>query len=50
MRTDLPPDRIAVWLGIVARGVLEHAAEEGPVVPETLRLELTDVITRLVRP
>ena len=50
MRTDLPPDRIAVWLGIVAQGVLEHAAEEGPVVPETLRAEMTDVITRLVRP
>lgn len=50
MRTDLPPDRIAAWLAIVARGVLEHAAEKGRVAPETLRPEMTDVITRLVRP
>lgn len=50
MRTDLPPDRVAMWLGIVARGVLDHAAERGSLVPEALRAEMTDVITRLVRP
>lgn len=50
MRADRPPDRIAAWLAIVARGVLEHAAEEGAVVPDALRPEMTDVITRLVRP
>lgn len=50
MRTDLAPDRIAAWLGIVARGVLEHATEEGAVVPDALRPEMTDVLTRLVRP
>ncbi len=50
MRTDRGPDRIALWLGIVARGVLEHAAEEGPVVPDVLRAEMADVLTRLVSP
>jgi TetR/AcrR family transcriptional regulator, transcriptional repressor of aconitase len=49
MRTDRAPDRIATWLGIVAAGLLEHAAEEGPVVPDVLRPEMTDVLTRLVR-
>ena len=48
MRADRAPDRIALWLGIVAQGLLEHAAEEGPVVPDTLRPEMTDVLTRLV--
>ncbi len=50
MRTDRTPDRIAAWLGIVARGVLEHAAEEGAVEPDALRPEMTDVLARLVRP
>jgi TetR/AcrR family transcriptional regulator, transcriptional repressor of aconitase len=50
MRTDRAPDRIATWLGIVARGVLEHAAEEGAVAPDALRSEMTDILTRLVRP
>jgi AcrR family transcriptional regulator len=49
MRADRAPDRVAAWLDIVARGLLELAAEEGPVVPDAMRPELTDVITRLVR-
>ena len=48
MRADRAPDRIATWLGVVARGLLELAAEEGPVAPEALRPEMTDVLTRLI--
>jgi AcrR family transcriptional regulator len=50
MRTDLGPERTAAWLDIVARGVLELAAEEGAVEPDALRPELADAVDRLVRP
>ncbi|GAA3913504.1 TetR/AcrR family transcriptional regulator [Actinoplanes auranticolor] len=50
IRTDRTPDRIGTWLGILARGVLEHAAEEGPVVRDTLGPEMTDMLIRLLRP
>lgn len=50
IRTDRTPERIATWLGIVARGVLEHAAEEGPVARDVLGPEMADMLTRLLRP
>lgn len=49
VRDDRSPDRIAVWLGIVADGVLHHALDEGGVSPQ-LRTELADALARLVRP
>lgn len=49
VREDRSPDRIAVWLGIVANGVLQHSIDEGGVSSD-LRAEMGDVLARLVRP
>lgn len=48
MRGDLPAERLAVWLAILAHGVLVHAVEDGAVSPDDLRPELADALARLV--
>jgi AcrR family transcriptional regulator len=48
MRADRTPERVAAWLDIVARGLLEVAAEEGPIAPDVMRPEMDDAIIRLV--
>ncbi|SDD30982.1 TetR/AcrR family transcriptional regulator [Auraticoccus monumenti] len=50
VRGDLPPQRLAVWLAIVADGVLQHAVDQPAVPVEELRPEMADVLARLVRP
>lgn len=49
VRSDIDPERAALWLSIVADGVLGHAVEEGP-PPEVFTSELEDVVTRMLRP
>ncbi len=49
MRTDLTAARIAIWLGILADGLLGHAVQEGSTGIDELRSEFVDIVGQLVR-
>lgn len=49
IRDDLAPDRLAIWLNILAQGVLSHAVENGPKSSEALQPEMTEMTNRLLR-
>jgi len=49
MRRDVAPERVALWLGVVAEGLLNRAIEEGA-PDDALPQEFDDVLARLVRP
>lgn len=49
-RSDLPPERIAMWLDMLARGILAHAAEDGAISADKLSTEFADAVNRLIKP
>lgn len=48
-RTDLPPERVAAWLAIIAEGVLARAITGSGTPSPGLGTELADVVSRVVR-
>ncbi len=49
VRQDMTAEQVALWLSVVADGLLAHVAEEAASA-DVLGLQLQDVVDRLVRP